>query len=89
VPSPGAGFCGLWQHRFFADSETHRARPGAMQETGNPKAFLDFGSFVSAIVYFISFMALIYFFVVVPYRFIQVFTSSLLCPTGSSKPAAA
>jgi large conductance mechanosensitive channel len=42
-----------------------------MQETGNPKAFLDFGSFVSAIVYFISFMAVIYFSIVIPYRFIQ------------------
>jgi large conductance mechanosensitive channel len=38
---------------------------------GNPKTFLDFGSFVSAVIYFIVFMAVVYFLVVVPYRLVQ------------------
>jgi large conductance mechanosensitive channel len=38
---------------------------------GNPKTFLDFGSFISAIVYFVIFMAVLYFLIVVPYRHIQ------------------
>jgi large conductance mechanosensitive channel len=33
--------------------------------------FIDFGSFVSAIIYFVIFMAVIYFFIVVPYRAYQ------------------
>jgi large conductance mechanosensitive channel len=38
---------------------------------GNAKTFLDFGAFVSAIVYFVVFMAVVYFLIVVPYRHIQ------------------
>jgi large conductance mechanosensitive channel len=40
-------------------------------QAGNPKTFLDFGSFVSTVIYFIVFMAVLYFFIVVPYKFIQ------------------
>jgi large conductance mechanosensitive channel len=40
-------------------------------QAGNPKTFLDFGSFVSAIVYFIVFMAVLYFLIVLPYKYVQ------------------
>ena len=38
---------------------------------GNPKTFLDFGSFISAVIYFVIFMAIIYFVIIVPYKHIQ------------------
>ena len=37
----------------------------------NAKTFMDFGAFVSAIVYFVVFMAVVYFAIVAPYRFVQ------------------
>jgi len=37
----------------------------------NPATFLDFGSFISAIIYFIIFMAVVYFVIVVPYKAIM------------------
>ena len=37
----------------------------------NPKTFMDFGAFISAIIYFIIFIAVVYFLIVVPYRHIQ------------------
>ena len=37
----------------------------------NPKTFLDFGSFLSAIIYFIIFIAVVYFLIVVPYKHVQ------------------
>ena len=37
----------------------------------NPKTFLDFGSFISAIIYFCIFMAVVYFLIVVPYKHVQ------------------
>jgi large conductance mechanosensitive channel len=38
---------------------------------GNKATFLDIGSFISAIIYFLIFMAVVYFAIVVPYRSIQ------------------
>ncbi len=38
---------------------------------GNPKTFLDFGSFISAIIYFVIFIAVVYFLIVVPYKHVQ------------------
>jgi large conductance mechanosensitive channel len=38
---------------------------------GNPKTFVDFGAFISAIIYFVIFMAVVYFVIVMPYRHIQ------------------
>ena len=38
---------------------------------GDPKTFLDLGSFISAIIYFLIFMAVIYFVIIVPYKHIQ------------------
>jgi large conductance mechanosensitive channel len=37
----------------------------------NPKTFMDFGAFISAIIYFIIFIAVVYFLIVVPYRHVQ------------------
>ena len=37
----------------------------------NPKTFLDFGSFISAIIYFCIFMAVVYFLIVMPYKLAQ------------------
>lgn len=40
-------------------------------QAGNAKTFLDLGSFISAVIYFVIFMAVIYFAIVVPYKHIQ------------------
>ena len=40
-------------------------------DKGNAKTFLDIGSLLSAIVYFIVFMAVLYFLIVVPYKAIM------------------
>jgi large conductance mechanosensitive channel len=40
-------------------------------EAGNKATFIDLGSFIGAIIYFIVFMATVYFAIVVPYRHIQ------------------
>ena len=37
----------------------------------DPKTFLDVGTFISAIIYFVVFMGAVYFLVVVPYRTMQ------------------
>ena len=37
----------------------------------NPKTFVDFGAFISAIIYFVIFIAVVYFVIVVPYKHIQ------------------
>jgi large conductance mechanosensitive channel len=38
---------------------------------GNPKTFVDFGAFISAIIYFVIFIAVVYFLIVVPYKHVQ------------------
>lgn len=40
-------------------------------QAGNQKTFLDVGGLISAIIYFIVFVAVVYFVIVVPYRAIQ------------------
>ncbi len=37
----------------------------------NPKTFIDIGSFISSIIYFIIFIAVVYFLIVVPYKHVQ------------------
>src|SRR4051794_38677349 len=37
-------------------------------DKGNPKTFIDLGTLLSAIIYFIVFMAVLYFLIVVPYK---------------------
>jgi large conductance mechanosensitive channel len=44
---------------------------GWLLRTGNPKTFVDLGGLIGAIIYFIIFMAVIYFAIVVPYKAIQ------------------
>jgi large conductance mechanosensitive channel len=40
-------------------------------QAGNAKTFLDIGSFISAVIYFIIFMAVVYFLIVQPYKHVQ------------------
>jgi large conductance mechanosensitive channel len=37
----------------------------------NPKTFVDFGAFISSIIYFVIFIAVVYFVIVVPYKHVQ------------------
>jgi large conductance mechanosensitive channel len=39
--------------------------------SGNPKTVVDFGSFISAIIYFVIFVAVVYFLIVTPYKHVQ------------------
>ncbi len=39
--------------------------------SGNPKTDLDFGAFITAIITFVIFMAVVYFVIVVPYKSVQ------------------
>lgn len=40
-------------------------------QTGNHATLMNFGAFISAVIYFVIFMAVVYFFIVVPYRYIS------------------
>jgi large conductance mechanosensitive channel len=44
---------------------------GVQIRSDNPKTLVDFGSFISAIIYFGIFMAVVYFLIVIPYKSIQ------------------
>jgi large conductance mechanosensitive channel len=44
---------------------------GVEIRSGNPKTLVDFGAFISAIIYFVIFIAVVYFLIVVPYKAIQ------------------
>lgn len=44
---------------------------GVTLRTGDEATFVDFGAFISAIIYFVIFMAVIYFVLIVPYRAYQ------------------
>jgi large conductance mechanosensitive channel len=37
----------------------------------NPKTFVDIGSFISALIYFVVFVAVIYFLIIIPYKAVQ------------------
>ena len=39
--------------------------------SGNPKTLVDFGTFISAVIYFVIFVAVVYFLIVVPYKMVQ------------------
>lgn len=43
-------------------------------QAGNTKTFLNFGSFLSSVIYFVIFMAIIYFTIVTPYRYVSART---------------
>jgi large conductance mechanosensitive channel len=40
-------------------------------DSGNSKTFVDIGAVLSAVIYFVVFMAVLYFFIVVPYKTIM------------------
>ena len=44
---------------------------GFQIRSGNPKTVVDIGAFISAIIYFVIFMAVIYFLIVQPYKLTQ------------------
>jgi large conductance mechanosensitive channel len=44
---------------------------GWLLRSGNPKTFLDVGSLIGALIYFVIYMAVIYFAIVIPYKAIQ------------------
>src|SRR5580704_809461 len=44
---------------------------GWLLRSGNPKTFVDLGGLIGAIIYFIVFMAVVYFAIIVPYKTIQ------------------
>ena len=44
---------------------------GVEIRSGNAKTLVDFGSFISAIIYFVIFIAAVYFLIVVPYKHVQ------------------
>ena len=73
---------------------------GVLIRSGNPKTYLDFGGFITAILNFVIFMAVVYFLIVVPYKAIQARRSQVVfgdptpvktCPAclSSDLPAAA
>jgi large conductance mechanosensitive channel len=37
----------------------------------NPKTFVDFGAFISSIIFFVVFMAVVYYVIIVPYKHVQ------------------
>jgi large conductance mechanosensitive channel len=44
---------------------------GVEIRAGHPKTLVDFGSLISAIIYFIIFLAVVYFLIVLPYKAVQ------------------
>ena len=40
-------------------------------QAGNPATFLNIGAFISAIIYFVIFIAVVYFLIVIPYKAVQ------------------
>ena len=44
---------------------------GFQIRSGNPKTVVDIGAFISAVIYFVIFMAVIYFLIIVPYKAVQ------------------
>ena len=48
------------------------AEPGVqLGQAGNPKTFLDIGAFISGLIYFIVFMAVLYLAIVIPYKYLS------------------
>jgi large conductance mechanosensitive channel len=44
---------------------------GWLLRSGNPKTFVDMGGLIGALIYFVIFMAVVYFAIVVPYKAVQ------------------
>ena len=73
---------------------------GVEIRAGNAKTLVDFGSFISAIIYFVIFIAVVYFLIVTPYKHVQARSGQVVfgdpppvktCPAclSSDLPAAA
>ena len=48
-----------------------KAGLGVQIRADNPKTLVDFGSFISSVIYFVIFMSVVYFLIVVPYKVVQ------------------
>jgi large conductance mechanosensitive channel len=48
-----------------------KAGLGVQIRADNPKTLVDFGSFISSVIYFVIFMSVVYFLIVVPYKLVQ------------------
>ena len=44
---------------------------GFQIRNGNPKTVVDIGAFISAVIYFVIFMSVVYFLIIVPYKAVQ------------------
>ncbi len=73
---------------------------GVEIRAGAPRTLVDFGSFISAIIYFVIFIAVVYFLIVTPYKHVQARSGQVVfggpppvktCPAclSSDLPAAA
>ena len=51
--------------------EPSKSGLGTDIRSGNSATFVNFGDFISAIIYFVIFMAVVYFLIVVPYKAVQ------------------
>ena len=54
-------------------------------QSGNPSTFWNWGAFISDVIYFVIFMAVLYFAIVVPYKYVQARRG--LTVFGDPKPA--
>lgn len=51
--------------------EPGKAGLGVQIRSGNPNTIVNFGLFISAIIYFVIFIAVVYFLIAVPYKHVQ------------------
>jgi len=56
---------------IIASFSSSKVGLGVEIRSGNTKTLVDFGSFISAIIYFVIFIAVVYFLIVVPYKHVQ------------------
>ena len=54
-----------------AEGKTSSGLGWQLGQPGNTSTFLNIGSFISAVIYFVIFMAVVYFIIVVPYKAVQ------------------
>ncbi len=54
--------------RALAPRSAAETTDNSLGDKGNPKTFLDIGAVLSAVIYFIVFMGVLYFLIVVPYK---------------------
>ena len=51
--------------------QSGKAGLGVQIRSSNPKTIVDFGAFISSVIYFVIFIAVVYFLIVVPYKHVQ------------------